>query len=451
MTTHSETTGAKRLRTLLGGRTEMTTTSSTARFTADLVKVAVGGTVGVVQDTLIARVRRRNGANDPVTRFSPFSPEVMSDPYPEYDLLLAGPPARYNPRLGIWIIPRFADVRAALLDHERLSSTEGWARVRAKLPISITSDHARWRRLVSPAFTPRALAVRQALIEQLTDHLIERMISMPSPDGVRDLAQPLPIRLLTSMFGIPEADHPQFLAWSSALIDGSFVEVGRRSFGVGQRMVRATFALRRYMLPLVEQRRRHPGGDLISLMTLSEDDDTLTNEEIFWALATLVMAGGDTTAHLLAGLLHTFALRPDLYDTLRDQPGLIPAAIEEQLRFESPVQGFYHTATVDYPIEHLVIPRQSRVLLLFGAANRDPRHFDQPNTFRLDRDPVDHLSFGTGIHYCLGAHLTRMEAHQVVSHLTKRVAAVELTGPPQRTQNGTMRGLTSLPLRLVPV
>jgi cytochrome P450 len=450
MTTDSETAGAKRLRTLLGGRTEMTTTSTT-RFSANLLKVAVGSTVGIVQDTLIARVRHRNGAKDLVTRFNPFSPEVIADPYPEYDLLLAGPPVRYNPRLGIWIIPRFADVRAGLFDDERLSSTEGWSRIRIKVPVTITSDHTRWRQLVNPAFTPRALAVWQASIEQHTDHLVERMISMPSPDGLRDLAEPLPVRLMTSMFGVPEADHPQFLAWANALIDGSFVELGRRTFGVVQRMARATFALRRYLLPLVEQRRRHPGGDLISLMTQSENDDPLTNEEVVRALGTLVMAGGHTTTNLLAELLHTFALRPDVYDTLRDQPGLIPAAIEEQLRFESPVQGFYRTATVDYPIEHHVIPRQSRVLLLFGAANRDPRHFDQPNTFRLDRDPVDHLAFGSGIHYCLGAHLTRMEAHQVVSHLTKRVAAIELTGSPQRLHNATMRGLTRLPLRLVPV
>lgn len=431
----------------------MTTTPIT-RFTANLVKIAVGSTVGVVQDTLIDRVRRRNGANDPVTRFSPFSQEVIADPYPEYDLLLAGPPMRYNPKLGIWIIPRFADVRAGLRDHERLSSAQGWSRFRVKLPVTSTkdsSDHTPWRRLVSPAFTARALAVWQAVIEQLTDHLIERMISMPSPDGVRDLAQPLPVRLIASMFGIPEADHPQFLAWANALNDGTFVEVGRRTFGVLERMGRATFAMRRYLLPLIEQRRRHPGNDLISLMTLSEDDDTLANDEIFWSLVTLVVAGSETTANLLAGLLHTFARGPDLYDTVREQPDLIPAAIEEQLRFESPIQGFYRTATVDYPIEHHVIPRQARVLLLFGAANRDPRHFDQPNTFRLDREPVEHLSFGAGIHYCLGAHLARMEAHQVVSHLTKRVAAVEVTGPPQRLNNATMRGLTRLPLRLAPV
>jgi len=440
---------AKRLSTPLGGQTGMTTTPTT-RFGAHLAKAAVGSTAGLVHDTLISRVRHRNDAKDLVTRFNPFSQEVIANPYSEYDLLLSGPPVRYNPRLGIWIIPRFADVRAAMFDHERLSSTEGWSRVRFKLPVATASDHTPWRRVVNPAFTPRALAIWQASIEQLTDNLIERMIGMPSPDGLRDLAEPLPVRLMTYMFGIPEADHPQFLAWANALIDGSFVEFSRRTLGVVGRMGRATLALRRYLLPLIEQRRRQPGGDLISLMSHSENDEPLTNEEIFWALSTLVMSGGHTTTQLLAGLLHTFALRPEIYDTLRDQPGLIPAAIEEQLRFESPVQGFYRTAKEDYAIEHHVIPRQSRVLLLFGAANRDPRHFDQPGTFRLGRDPVDHLAFGCGIHYCLGAHLTRMEAHHVVNHLTKRVAAVELTGQPHRLHNATMRGVTTLPVRLVP-
>jgi beta-dihydromenaquinone-9 omega-hydroxylase len=429
--------------------TTETPATPTTRFSADLVKTALGGTAGLVQDTVISRVRHRNTAKELVTRFNPFSPQVIANPYPEYDLLLAGPPVRYNPRLGIWIIPRFADVRAGLFDHERLSSTEGWSRIRFKL-VAGTSDHTRWRRLVNPAFTPRALAVWKASIDELTDQLIERMISTPSPDGVRDLAEPLPVRLMTHMFGIPEADHPQFLAWANALIDGSFVELGRRTFGVVGRMGRATIALRKYLMPLVEERRRNPGGDLISLMTLAEDGEPLTTEEVFWALTTLIMSGGHTTTNLLAELLYTFALRPDIYDALRDQPALIPAATEEQLRFESPVQGFYRTATVDYPIEHHVIPQGARVLLMFGSANRDPRHFDRPDTFRLDRDPIDHLSFGIGIHYCLGAHLTRMEAHQIVGHLTKRVAALELTGQPQRLHNATMRGLTTLPLRLVP-
>jgi beta-dihydromenaquinone-9 omega-hydroxylase len=422
------------------------------KFTAELLKVGVDSLAGVVGDTIIGRVRRRNGANDPVTRFNPFKPQTIADPYPEYEQLLAGPPVRYNPRLGIWIMPRFADVRTGLRDHERLSSSQSQSRFRVALPMMIAQDppdHTRLRQLVSRAFTPRALSTWQTLIEQVTDELVDHMLSVPSTDGVRDLAKPLPTRLIATMFGIPEADHGKFLAWSEALIDGSFVEVGRRTIGVVQRMVRATYAMRQYVRPLVDERRRNPGDDLISMMALAGEGDILDDDEIFWGVVMLIVAGNETTTNLLGWLLHTFACRPDVYDALRGRPEVIPAAIEEQLRVESPVQGFYRTATVDYPIEHLVVPQGSRVMLLFGAANRDPRHFHEPNTFRLDRGAVDHLSFGGGVHFCLGAHLSRMEARQVISHLIKRVAAVKFTGRPQRLHNATMRGLTHLPLHLV--
>lgn len=422
------------------------------KFTADLLKVGVDSLAGVVADTVIERVRRRNGAKDPVTRFNPFKPQAIADPYPEYEELLAGPPVWYNPRLGIWIMPRFADVRAGLRDHERLSSSQSQSRFRVALPMMIAQDppdHTRLRQLVSRAFTPRALVMWQTLIEQVTEELVERMLAMPSSDGVRDLAKPLPTRLIATMFGIPEADHAKFLTWSEALIDGSFVEVGRRTVGVVQRMARATFAMRQYVRPLVDERRRSPGDDLISMMALAEDGDVLDDDEIFWGVVMLLVAGNETTTNLLGWLLHTFAGRPDVFEALRNQPELIPAAIEEQLRVESPVQGFYRTATVDYPIEDRVVPRGSRVMLLFGAANRDPRQFEEPNAFRLDRGAVDHLSFGGGVHFCLGAHLSRMEARQIISHLTKRVATVEFTGQPQRLHNATMRGLTHLPIRLV--
>ncbi len=434
------------------GQAHHTTAEPVGKFTANLLKVGVDSLGGVVQDTVVERVRRRNGANDPVTRFSPFSAETIANPYPEYEQLLAGPPLRYNPRLGIWIVPRFADVRSGLRDHDRLSSAQSQSRFRVELPMMIAKDppdHTRLRRLVSRAFTPRALARWETMIDQVADQLVERMLAMPGPDGVRDLASVLPTSLIASMFDIPEPDHAKFRAWSEALIDGSFVEVGRRTFGVVQRMARGTFAMRRYLQPLIEHRRRHPGTDLISMMMQSEDDDILGDDEIFWGVVMLIVAGNETTTNLLGWLLHTFALQPDVFNTLREQPQLISAAIEEQLRLESPVQGFYRTATVDYAIEDQIIPRQSRVLLLFGAANRDPRHFDQPNSFRLDRDSPDHMSFGGGVHFCLGAHLTRMEAHQLIRHLTQRVSAIELAGSPKRLHNATMHGWTRLPLRLM--
>jgi len=423
------------------------------RFTADLLKVGADSLSGVVQDTIIERVRRRNGADDPVTRFNPFKRDTRANPYPEYEQLLAGPPVRYNPRLGIWIVPRFADVHAGLRDHERLSSAQSQSRYRVALPMMIAQDppdHTRLRNLVSRAFTPRALAMWESYIEEVCDELIDRMLASPDPDGVLHLAKPLPTRLIATMFDIPQADHDKFLAWSEALIDGSFVEVGRRTVGVVQRMARATYAMRHYVRPLVDERRRNPGTDLISMMALAEDDDILNDDEIFWGVVMLIVAGNETTTNLLGWLLHTFATRPDIFAALRDDPDLIPAAIEEQLRVESPVQGFYRTATVDYPIEDYVIPRNSRVLLLFGAANRDPRHFEDPNTFRLDRGLVEHLSLGGGVHFCLGAGLSRMEARHFVGHLAKRVAALEPAGPPTRLHNATMRGLIRLPLRVTP-
>jgi cytochrome P450 len=424
------------------------------RFTADLLKVGVDSGRGLIQDAVISRVKRRNGRDDPVTDFNPFKRQTIANPYPEYEQLLEGPPVRYNPRLGIWVVPRFADVRAGLRDHERLSSGQSQSRFRVGLPMMIAKDppdHTRLRQLVSRVFTPRALSMWEALIEQVTGQLIERMMTLPTPDGVRDLAKSLPTRVIAQMFGIPETDHAKFLAWSEALIDGSFVEVGRRTSVVVARMLRATFAMRQYVRPLVDERRRHPGNDLISLMAQAEDGDVLDDDEIFWGVVMLIVAGNETTTNLLGWLLHTFATRPGTYQALRERPELIPAAIEEQLRVESPVQGFYRTATADYPIGNYAVPRQARVMLLFAAANRDPRHFDQPGTFRLDREPADHLSFGGGVHFCLGAHLSRMEARQIISHMSRRIAAVELAGPPRRLHNATMRGLTHLPLRITEV
>lgn len=425
----------------------------TGRFTADLLKVGVDSGRGLVQDMVVSRVKRRNGKDDPVTRFNPFKAATIADPYPEYARLLAGTPVHYNPRLGIWVVPRFADVRAGLRDHERLSSGESQSRYRVGLPMMIAKDppdHTRLRQLVSRVFTPRALAMWETLIEEVTAQLVDRLVTSSNPDGVRDLAKSLPTHVIAQMFGIPEADHAKFLAWSEALIDGSFVETGPRTVLVVQRMLRATFAMRTYVRPLVDERRRNPGTDLISLMAQADGGDVLDDDEIFWGVVMLIVAGNETTTNLLGWLLHTFATQPEIYQALRDEPALISAAIEEQLRVESPVQGFYRTATADYPIGDHVIPRQSRVMLLFAAANRDPRHYDDPNTFRLDRGPGDHLALGGGIHFCLGAHLSRMEARQIILQMTQRISSLELAGPPKRLHNATMRGLTRLPLKVVP-
>jgi cytochrome P450 len=290
----------------------------------------------------------------------------------------------------------------------------------------------------------------QTAIDEVADELVDAMIARRRTEVVSELAKPLPARLIAMMLGIPRQDHPQFMAWSDEMVAGSFVPLTLHGMSLSARSATATAAMRRNLDFLIAERRRHPGDDVLSLMTHADSNDVLTVDEIFWTAAMLIGAGSETTTNLLSGLLLTLAERPDVFTQLREHPELIPAAIEEQLRFVSPVQGFYRTATRDYTVGAQTIPAGARVLLLFAAANRDPRRFDDPDTFDLSRDLSDHLAFGGGIHYCLGTPLSRLEAGRVFSQLLPRVEAIRLDGDYRYLENSTMRGLAHLPVELVP-
>ena len=427
------------------------------RFRASLMKVGVDGLVGVARDKGTSYGYTLTGRRTaPATDFDPFSPETMRDPYPGYRSLLTGPDVPsvwYNRKRGIWIIAGYDDLRKALRDNEALSSAESQSRFRVHLPSMNAVDppeHTRLRKFVSRAFTPRAMAAWQANINEVADELVDAVIARRHTEAGSELAKPLPTRLIAMMLGIPRHDQPQFVEWSDEMVAGSFVPLTRRGMTLSARSGSATAAMRRNLDPLIAQRRRNPGDDLISMMTPADADDVLTDDEIFWSAAMLIGAGSETTTNMLSGLLLTLAQHPDLYARLRAHPELIPAAIEEQLRFVAPVQGFYRTATCDYTVGENTIPAGARVLLLFAAANRDPRHYDNPDTFDLDRNPTDHLAFGGGVHFCLGAPLTRLEGARVFSQLLPRVEAIRLAGDYRYLDNPTMRGLEHLPLELIP-
>ena len=425
----------------------------TLGFGASLMKIGVDGLVGVVQDRATAYGYTLTGRKTaPATDFDPFSAQTLADPYPGYRALLNGPNVWYNRKRGIWIVPGYDDVWTALRDHDALSSAESQSRFRVNLPMMSATDppdHDRLRRLVSRAFTPRALTAWAAAINEVADKLVDDMIAHGRTEAVSDLAEPLPTQLIAMMLGIPQRDHARFLAWSNAMVAGSFTPLTLYGLTLAGRTAHATVAMRRYLDPLIAHRRRHPGDDLISMMTHADGDDRLTDDEVFWFTAMLIVAGNETTTNLLSGLLLTLAQRPDVYAQLREHPELISAAIEEQLRFVSPVQGFYRTATRDYTIGATTIPAGARVLLLFGAANRDPCRFHDPNNFDLNRDLSDHVAFGGGIHYCLGAHLSRLEVSRALTQLLPRVDAIRLDGDYRYLDNPTMRGLAHLPLELM--
>ncbi len=423
------------------------------RFRASLMKVGVDAVAGVARDKANAVGYSLTGKiSAPVTDFDPLAAETMRDPYPGYRTLLTGPKVWYNRKRGIWIIPGYHEVWKALREHDALSSAESQARFRVHLATMNATDppeHTRLRRSVSRAFTPRAMTSWQAAINEVADELVDAMIARGRTEVVRDLAKPLPNRLIAMMLGIPQEDQPRFLAWADTINEGAFTPLTPRGVALSARSGGATMAMYRSLDPLIKHRRGHPGDDLISMLADPSGDDVLTDDEVFWSASMLVGAGSDTTRNLLSGLFLTFAHRPDVYARLRESPELIPAAIEEQLRFVPPVQGFYRTATRDYAIGADRIPAGARVLLLFAAANRDPRHYDNPDTFDLNRDPSDHLAFGGGVHYCLGTHLTRLEVSRVLTQLLPRVEAIRLDGDYCYLNNPTMRELKRLPLKLV--
>jgi cytochrome P450 len=427
------------------------------RFRTSLMKLGVDGLIGVARDKATSYGYTVTGRKTaPLTDFDPFSPQTMRDPYPGYRTLFTGPDVPnvwYSRKRGIWIIAGYDDVRKALRDNEALSSAQSQSRFRVHLPSMNAVDppeHTRLRKFVSRAFTPRAMTAWEANINKVADELVDAMLARGKAEAVSELAKPLPTRLIAMMLGIPAHDQPQFVGWSDEMVAGSFVPLTRHGMTLSARSATATAAMRRNLDPLIAQRRRDPGDDVISMMTPADGDDVLTDDEIFWSAAMLIGAGSETTTNLLSGLLLTVAQHPDLYTRLREHPELIPAAVEEQLRFVSPVQGFYRTATCDYTVGAQTIPAGARVLLLFAAANRDPRHYDNPDTFDLDRNPSDHLAFGGGVHYCLGTHLTRMEAARVFTRLLPRVKEIRLDGDYRYLDNPTMRGLEHLPLKLVP-
>lgn len=422
----------------------------TLRFGASLARIGLDGAAGVVRDRVAAY--RAGGSTAPMTDFDPFSPAAMHDPYPGYRVLLAGPEVSYNRKRGIWIVPRYDDVRKGLRDHEALSSAESQSRFRVRLPTMNAADppeHTRLRRFVSRAFTPRAMTAWEAAINEVADELVDNMLADDRTEAVSALAKPLPNRLIATMLGIPRDEHARFLAWSDALVAGSFTPLNWRGFTLASKTPGATLAMRHNLDPLITQRRDRPGDDLISMMAHGDGTDALTDDEVFWSAAMLVGAGSETTTNLLSGLLLTLAQRPEVYAQLRQRPELIATAIEEQLRLVSPVQGFYRTATRDYTVGETTIPAGARVLLLFAAANRDPRRFDDPDTFHLDRDLSEHVAFGGGVHYCLGTHLTRLEVGRVLTRLLPRVGAIRLDGEHRYLDNPTMRGLVHLPLEFV--
>lgn len=394
---------------------------------------------------------------DPVARL--MLPAVKADPYPLY--------AQVRPRglvrssLGVFAVADHATA-ASILRDRRFSSSPAHQRgyrppsyppddPRAGLPAAdlLTldpPDHTRLRRLVSGAFTPRAIAGLEPWIRDVTARLLAAADGTAGFDLIDALAFPLPIAVICHLLGVPAGDQAQFRAWGHEV--AATLEP-RTAAAVRAETRAAELALTGYLKDLVRERRANPDDSILSALIAAEDEgDRLSSAELVSTALLLLVAGFETTVNLIGNGTVALLGDPGNWDRLRQEPDLIPAAIEEMLRYDSPVQMTSRIATEDVEVADGAIATGRPVIVLIGGANRDPAVFEQPDEFRIDRpDPGRHLSFSLGIHHCLGASLARLEGRIAFEELTKRYPALELAAPPARRPLLVLRGFESVPVR----
>lgn len=395
---------------------------------------------------------RRPQARGPLaTPFDPFAATTIADPAAAYGRLHADPGVHPMPARGSYALAAYDDVRAATRAHDALVSGGGVTLVPAALPMLLTLDrprHTQLRRLLASHFTSQRAAASAPVMHAVVGRAVDGMLARPGADAVAELAVPLPITVIAQLLAVPRADIGLLHRWSDDIVEGFHAGSSVASTWRALRSVSAVLALHRYMNGVFTRLRREPGDDVLSALLTSHDGSDLEDRELFWMALMLLVAGNETTTNLIASMLYALAEDPEAYERLRTEPALIDAAVEEAIRWGSPIQGLYRTVKTDYTVGATSIPAGARVLLLFGAANRDPRRYPEPDAFRIDRHPTDHLGFGSGIHFCLGAQLARREARIVLEHLVDRVARIRLAGPPAWHDNPTVRGPRHLPLRL---
>ncbi|WP_203901954.1 cytochrome P450 [Virgisporangium aliadipatigenens] len=312
-------------------------------------------------------------------------------------------------------------------------------------------DHSRLRRLVSKAFTMRAVAGLEPTIRELLDALLDDLAARAADgetvDLMSGLAFRLPVAVIGRLLGVPAAEQPgfqQMVRDLNAVFDPDIANGDMTDADL------AADTLEAYFAELIRERRTHPREDLTSaLIAARDDDDRLSEDELVAMLVQLFTAGFETTTNLIGNGMLALLEHPDQLARLRADPSMMPSAVEELLRYDSPVQASGRVSRADFTLpDGTVVPENRFLLVMLGAANHDPRVFSQPHRLILDRAEATPLSFGNGIHFCLGAGLARVEARMVFTELLRRFPSIELAGTPQRTPYLTIWGLNRLPLRL---
>ncbi len=358
-------------------------------------------------------------------RFEPRSGESWRDPFPMYRRLRDEDPVHHVERGDYWVLSRFTDVFAAARDPATFSSASGLtfayddlsaAGLEEVAPMVFLDppEHTEFRRLVARGFTPRRVVEVEPAVRAFVVERLERLRSAGGGDVVAELLKPLPSFVVAHYLGVPAADRERFDGWTAGIVAAS-------ALGDPLRAGTAVADLLTYFSELIERRRREPGDDVVSELVAAGDGAGVPPMRILGFAFTMVTGGNDTTTGLLGTGLELLAGEPAQRESLRAEPGLVPGAVEELLRLASPVQGLARTTTREVAVHGVRIPAGRKVLLLYAAANRDPREFG-PDAERLDvtRSPRQVLTFGSGAHFCLGAAAARLMGRVVLEEVLGR-------------------------------
>jgi cytochrome P450 len=384
-------------------------------------------------------------------RFDPYGEECHRDPYPLYRALRDRDPVYHDEERGFWALSRFDDVIGALHAPTTFVNGEGITlegQARSPYPMIITMDpprHDQLRALVARGFTARPVAAYEPAFRALARELIGAFASHGRVDFVEAYSGALPLYVIGSLLGIARDGLAEFRRLGDALMNQDPAEPASIDRGKA-----ASAALLEGIKGVIADRRRAPGDDLVSaLLAATVDGERLRDDEVIGFCYLLILAGTETTANLLANGAIALAAHPDQRAELRADPGLIANAIEEMLRWDSPVQSDARTTAAPVELHGTVIPEGDKVLLLFGSAGRDEREYADPDRFDMHRRVERHLSLGHGIHYCMGAALARLEAQVTFEELLATLPDWEVDGDPAalpRVRSYMVRGPSRLPL-----
>lgn len=377
-----------------------------------------------------------------------FTSDVLRDPYPLYDQLRNAAPVFREPQTGLWMVFGYDNVKRALTDHDAFSSRHGPAEW---MIFQDPPMHPRLRALVAQAFTPRSVQSLEPHIRELSHQLLDPLLDRGTMDLATEYSAPLPMRVIARMLGLPESDLASFTRWNEVILEMSYTVPGGP--GVSEIVAAfraATVEMNEYLTVLLDERRRKPKDDLFTRLVFAEvDGQRLAQAEILGFFQLLLLAGSETTTNLINNAILTFIANPEAVARIRETPELLPSAIEEVLRYRSPLQWMFRVAKRDVALDGHTIPAGNLLLAMIGSANRDPQQFADPHRFDPVRDPNPHLAFGHGIHFCLGASLARLEARIALTDLLGRMTDLALASdepwPPRKGLH--VHGPSSLPIR----